>query len=168
LLAVILTLCWIALSGLGVQQKSEYLGSLLVSILAALCLSLLLLQEQRLSDRASDLSTLYLLASTLCDVIILAAPSSIASHAHITRSVLFRCCIHSTLLLLEFCTKRRKELDNYNTSSSPEERHGILSRIFFYMGQSNSSSRVHQHPRQPRFAHSQSVHEAQAHQDSNH
>lgn len=102
-----------------------------MSIFAALCLSLLLLQEQRLSDRASDLTTLYLLASTLCDVIILAAPSSVARYAHISRTVLFLCCIHSTLLLLECCVKRRKALDEFSTPSSPEERHGILSRVFF-------------------------------------
>lgn len=102
-----------------------------MSILAALCLSPLLLQEQQRSDRASDLTTLYLLACTLCDVIILAAPSNVARHAHISRTVLFRCCVHSTLLLLECCVKRRKALDEFSMPSSPEERHGILNRAFF-------------------------------------
>lgn len=128
---IILSSSWLELFDLDVQQKTEYLGSLCVSILAALCLSLLLLQEQKRCNRSSDLTTLYLLSSTLCDVIILAASSSAARYAHISLMVLLRCCIHSTLLVLECCTKRRKALDEYSTPSSPEERHGILNRIFF-------------------------------------
>lgn len=131
LLAIILTLTWIELSGLSVQLKSEYLGSLILSILAALCLSLLLLQEERRSDRASDLAVLYLLASTLCDVIILATPSSVVRHAHFSRMVLFRCSTHATLLLLECYTKRRTACHDFTVAVSPEERHGILNRVFF-------------------------------------
>ncbi|KAE8556867.1 hypothetical protein EYB25_001573 [Talaromyces marneffei] len=106
LLAAILTLRWIELSGLVVQQKAGYLG--------ALCLSLLLLQEQRLSDRASDPTTLYLLASTLCDVIILAAPSSISRHVHTSRTIFSRSgksTLLSTLLRLLELESGNIELD---------------------------------------------------------
>jgi ATP-binding cassette, subfamily C (CFTR/MRP), member 1 len=67
----------------------------------------------------------------LCDIIILAAPSHVAKHAHFSSTILFRCCVHSTLLLLECCVKRSKALDESSTPSSPEERHGILNRAFF-------------------------------------
>lgn len=131
LLGFVLSLSWVEISDLGVQQKTEYWVSLFVSILAALCLSLLLVQEQRGSDRVSDLTTLYLLASTLCDVIILAAPSSVIRHAHISHTVLVNFCIHSTILLLEYSTRQPKPSNGFSASPSPEERHGVLGRVFF-------------------------------------
>ncbi|EED19894.1 oligomycin resistance ATP-dependent permease yor1, putative [Talaromyces stipitatus ATCC 10500] len=115
----------------ALEQPILYLGALFVSTLAALGLSLLLLKESQRSYRASDFTTLYLLASTLCDVIILAAPSQVDRHAYISRAVSFRCCIHSMLLVIECCTKRHAASDAIRKQRAPEERHGILSRIFF-------------------------------------
>ena len=115
---------------LDIQYKTSLLLSLVASILAALGLSLLLLQEQQRSPRASDLATLYLLASILCDAVYLTMPLESARHTNISHPVIIRCCIHSTLLVLE---SRAKNLafSVLSKDQSPEELHGVLSRVFF-------------------------------------
>jgi ATP-binding cassette subfamily C (CFTR/MRP) protein 1 len=121
---------WMEILILDVQYKTSFLLSLAASILATLGLSLLLLQEQQLSPKASDLATLYLLASVLCDSVYLTMPTESAGHTNTSRPLILRCCIHSVLLVLE---SRAKHLafSILSMDQSPEELHGVLSRVLF-------------------------------------
>jgi ATP-binding cassette subfamily C (CFTR/MRP) protein 1 len=119
------------MSSLENQHKTEFWLSLFFSILAALGLGLLLLQEQQRSHRASDLAALYLLASVLCDVILLASFFRISRNVHTSLLALLRCCIRLTLFILECCAKQHPVSGTFSTHQSPEENHSILSRIFF-------------------------------------
>lgn len=130
MLSVILLSYWTKVSILDVQHKTTFLVSLFASILAALGLSLLLLQEQQRSHKASDLATLYLLASILCDVVHLTMPSDTARHTNTSRPVLLRCCMHSALLVLE-CRAKRPAFSALSKHQPPEELYGILSRVLF-------------------------------------
>lgn len=113
------------------QHKTSFMASLFASILAALGLSALQLQEQQWSHMSSDLTTLYLLASILCDAAHVAMPSEIARHADTSRPVLLRCCMHLALLVLECCTRGDPAFGDVNEHQPPEELYGILSRLLF-------------------------------------
>ena len=129
MLSVILSLYWTNLSSLGAQYKTTFLVSLFASILAALGLSLLLSLEHQRSHRASDIATLYLLGSILCDTIYLTMPSKITRNTNISRPFLLRCCGHVALLMLELCGKR-PSFNAVKQHKSPEEIYGILGRVF--------------------------------------
>jgi hypothetical protein len=122
---------YIKLSSLDVQHKTLFSASLFASIPAALGLSVLLLQEQQRSHRSSALATLYLLASILCDAVHVAMPSKIARDADTSHPVFLRCCMHSALLVLEFCANEAPAFSNLNKHRAPEELHGVLGRLFF-------------------------------------
>ncbi|TVY42741.1 ABC transporter [Lachnellula subtilissima] len=112
------------------QHDTIFFVSLLISLLAALGMSVLLFLEQQRSQKPSDLATLYLLASILCDVVVLTMPSGAAERMEVSRPVLIRCCMHAAVLLFECCGKR-SAFSAGNKHQSPEELSGILSRAFF-------------------------------------
>ncbi|TVY57487.1 ABC transporter FUM19 [Lachnellula cervina] len=130
LLSVILLSYLAKFSTSDIQHNSTFFVSLLVSLLAALGLSLLLFLEQQRSPKPSDLATLYLLASLLCDVVVLTVPSGTAERMKISRPILIRCCMHTALLLFECCGKR-SAFSTINKHQSPEELSGVLSRALF-------------------------------------
>jgi hypothetical protein len=104
--------------------------SLLVSQLASLGLILQFPLEHQRSYKPSEPITLYLLASVLCDVILLTMPSSAGQFEEISRPVFLRCCMHSGILLYEnFGSRPASNL--VVKQKSPEELDGILSRAFF-------------------------------------
>lgn len=112
------------------RYTANFSVSLFVSTLAAVSLSLLFLLEQQRSHKASDLATLYLLASVLCDVVYLSMPSEGATYPIVSRPMLLRCCMHSALLVLECCIKR-PTVTILSRKQHPEELNGILSRVLF-------------------------------------
>ena len=130
-MSVILYLHWPQNSTLGVENKSKFLASLSASILAALGLSLLLLHEERRSDRASVLATLYLFTIALCDVVYLFLTSQKTSHTDFWHVVFIRCCMHTALLLLEWCTDRLPPLCTPNKVHSPDEFYSVVNRALF-------------------------------------
>ncbi|KAI1820889.1 putative ABC transporter [Xylaria intraflava] len=130
LLSVTLALYWPHISALDVRYRTSFLVSLLGSMLAAPGLSLFLFYEQQQLHKPSYLVTLYLLASILCDVVYLTMPSTAALRSNSSRPVLFRCCIYSVLLLLE-CSIENPEFGRLSEYQSPEERHGVLGKVFF-------------------------------------
>ncbi len=107
-----------------------FVVSLIASLVATLGLSLLLYVEQQRSLKPSNLATLYLVASILCDVVLLTMPSEIYNETEILLPVLARLFVHLTLLILE-CQTKRPAYSPLNGRQSPEELSGILSRIFF-------------------------------------
>ena len=111
-------------------RSINFLASLFASTLAALGLSLLLLLEQQRSSKPSDLATLYLLASILCDAVYLTMPSETARQTNASRPVLLRCSIHVALLVLESCAKH-PAFSLLSKDQSPGELHGVLSRALF-------------------------------------
>lgn len=113
---------------LEAPHKINFLISLFASTLAALGLSLLLLLEQQRSSKPSDLATLYLLPSILCDAVYLTMPSETARQTNTSRAVIIRFSIHLALLVLE---SRAKNPVFSVASQSPEEFHGVLSRVLF-------------------------------------
>lgn len=114
-----------------VQYDTSFVASLVTSLVAALGLSLLSLLEQQRSFKPSDLATLYLVSSVLCDVLLLTMPSKIARHADVyidmSHIIVVRSSIHLVILILE-CSVKRLASDD---SQSPEELNGVLSRVFF-------------------------------------
>ncbi|KAI0129811.1 putative ABC transporter [Xylariales sp. AK1849] len=129
-LSVVLFSYWTRASVSDAQEDNDFLISLIASTLAALGLSVLLLLQQQRSHRASDLASLYLLASILCDGVQLAISDQTARHASIYRPILLRSCIHSALLLLEWGATR-PIVNDLGSEQSPEEKHGLLSRALF-------------------------------------
>jgi ATP-binding cassette, subfamily C (CFTR/MRP), member 1 len=134
IVAVVLIVSSARLYGLSQPPhiKGPYLASLLLSALAAVCLSLLLYLEQRISSTiSSDLSTVYLIGSIVCDTIILTVPrgESTIWEASLL-SLLTRCIAHTLLLLLE-CLSGGPSAEGVRNSLSTEEVNGILSRVFF-------------------------------------
>ena len=111
------------------QHETSLIASLIASLVASLGLNLLLYVEQYRSLKPSDLATLYLIASILCDVVLLTLPSGIAATTKLSRPILVRCVVHLTLLLLECRGKR--PISALNHAEPPEESNVILSRIFF-------------------------------------
>lgn len=128
MLSTILSSYWAKVLSVEVEQKTDFLLSLFASIIATLGLSLLLIREQRRSLRPSDLATLYLLASLLCDIAYLTLPSTVAEYSHTSRLIFVRFFVYSVLLALECCTKR-PESEVLRNHQDPEELHGILSRV---------------------------------------
>lgn len=130
MLSIILLSYWTEVSILDAQHKINFLTSLLASTLAALGLSLLLLLEQQRSSKPSDLATLYLLASILCDVVYMTMPTEAADQTNTFRPVLLRCSVHLALLVLESRAKH-PAFSVVSKDQSPEELHGVLSWILF-------------------------------------
>jgi ATP-binding cassette subfamily C (CFTR/MRP) protein 1 len=121
---------WTKVSSLDVQHEAHCRFSLFASSIASLGLGLLLFLEQRRPHRISDLATQYLLVSVLCDVVYLTIPSDIAGHATLSRPVLLRCYMQSTLLILEYGTQC-PALEVFSRHQSPQELHGLFSRLLF-------------------------------------
>ncbi|KAI1499120.1 putative ABC transporter [Biscogniauxia marginata] len=57
-------------------------------------------------------------------------PSKASARARTSHPVLLRCCIHSVFFVLE-CFAESPEFSTSNKHESPEELHGILSRVLF-------------------------------------
>ena len=112
------------------QHQTSFLFSLSFSILAALGLSILFLLEQQRSHEASDLATLYLLASIICDGIYLLMPNKAPSNRDAQRPVVLRCCLHCILLALEWHA-RGVVLSDPGKDQDPEQFRGVLSRALF-------------------------------------
>ncbi|KAI1326803.1 putative ABC transporter [Xylariaceae sp. FL0255] len=113
------------------QHEAKYSqSSLLASCLAMLGLGFLLVKEQ-LSRRDSDLATLYILISILCDVGYLTMPNEIAGHLDIytSRTVLLRCCSHLAFLYL--ANDPRYNATDVGAGFSPEEHRSLLNRVLF-------------------------------------
>jgi ATP-binding cassette subfamily C (CFTR/MRP) protein 1 len=121
---------WTKASNLHAQQKLNFLASLFASQLAALGLGLLLLLEQQRSLKPSDLASLYLIASILCDAVYMSMPLENARQTSTSHPVFFRCFIHLALLVLESRTKH-PAFGTVGKDQSPEELYGVLSRILF-------------------------------------
>ncbi|TGO85301.1 hypothetical protein BPOR_0410g00020 [Botrytis porri] len=113
----------------NVKHEVVFVVSLLASSSAAFGLSLLLVLENKRSLKPSDLAVLYLVSSIVCDVL-LTMPQKIRALSRASQPVLARCVIHSTLLVLESCDKR-PSLSNSSNLQSPEESHGVLSRVLY-------------------------------------
>ncbi|KAF8851871.1 putative ABC transporter [Acephala macrosclerotiorum] len=106
----------------------SFVVSTLVSIVASLGLSLLLFLSQRRLIQPSDLATLYLVASILCDILLLTIPSGPPSYFRYP--VLLQCLIQLALLILE-CQRKHPADSATFKRLSPEESNGVLSRVFF-------------------------------------
>jgi ATP-binding cassette, subfamily C (CFTR/MRP), member 1 len=113
---------------LYVPYKVYFLISLFASIIAALGLSALLVQEQRTYHNASDRAKLYLLCIAICDAVYLAMPTKSERDSNTTLPIVVRCVGHSMLFLLE-CWTGRPTIGA--VSRSPEDVYGVLSRAFF-------------------------------------
>lgn len=112
------------------EHDTNLIASFASSLSATLGLSLLLFLEHRRSHRSSDLGTLYLVASILCDIILLTSPTETAIHTTVRRLVLVRFLVYVVLLILE-CFGGRPAFGVFDKSQSPEELGGILNRAFF-------------------------------------
>lgn len=111
------------------MREKTLVASLLASLLAACGLTFLLPLEQQRSVKPSDIATLYLVASILCDIILLTMPSGIA-YSQVSSAVLIRGSVHAVLLLLE-CGSKHQAASFIAVPLSPEELSGVLSRVFF-------------------------------------
>ncbi|KFY68700.1 hypothetical protein V496_00844 [Pseudogymnoascus sp. VKM F-4515 (FW-2607)] len=129
-LSIILLAYLVELLTSSVDHDMSLVASLVGSLSAALGLSSLLFLEQRRSPRPSDLATLYLVASILCDIILLTVPSGNTTHTRAWRAVLVRCLMHVALLILE-SLGNRSAFRVFGKPQSPEELNGVLNRAFF-------------------------------------
>ncbi|KFY45085.1 hypothetical protein V495_03127 [Pseudogymnoascus sp. VKM F-4514 (FW-929)] len=129
-LSIILLAYLVELLTSSVDHDMSLVASLVGSLSAALGLSSLLFLEQRRSPRPSDLATLYLVASILCDIILLTVPSGNTTHTKAWRAVLVRCLMHVALLTLE-SLGNRSAFSVFGKPQSPEELNGVLNRAFF-------------------------------------
>ncbi|KFX93219.1 hypothetical protein O988_06925 [Pseudogymnoascus sp. VKM F-3808] len=129
-LSIILLAYLVELLTSSVDHDMSLVPSLVGSLSAALGLSSLLFLEQRRSPRPSDLATLYLVASILCDIILLTIPSGNTTHTKAWRAVLVRCLMHVALLTLE-SLGNRSAFSVFGKPQSPEELNGVLNRAFF-------------------------------------
>ncbi|KAI1756695.1 putative ABC transporter [Xylaria castorea] len=130
ILSIILTSYWAKLSSPDSQNETTFLVALFTSALAALGLSVLLFLEQQRSHKGSDLATLYLCASILCDVVYLTMPAKAAKPTSSSRPVVIRCIFFSALLLWECCVKHSAVHDIGDRLLS-EDMRGVLSRLLF-------------------------------------
>ncbi len=101
--------------------------SLATSLIAALGLNLLVYLEQRRASKPSDLATLYLVASVLCDAVALTVPLASA----VRRPPRARCLLHSVLLALECFVPRANSPGIPRRGQAPEDESGMLSKLFF-------------------------------------
>jgi len=130
LLSVILLAYLAELLTSSEEHELLFVASLIASLVAALGLSLLLYLEQKWSPKPSDIATLYLVASILCDVVLLTDPAGTTAHTETPRPVLVRCLMHLTLLIFERYSKHSIP-SALGEPRSPEELSGVLSRVFF-------------------------------------
>ena len=112
------------------QHEADFVASLLASILAALSLAVLFCVEQRKASGLSDPTTLYLVASILCDIVIASNRSSTLAGSENLRPVQFRCLAHFLTFFLEIHS-RRSAFAILNDHGCPDETNGVLSRVFF-------------------------------------
>ncbi|RFU26545.1 hypothetical protein B7463_g9807, partial [Scytalidium lignicola] len=131
LLFIVIPVYLAVLYNRSTQLNIEFVTSLLASIVAAAGLSVLLFFEQRKSVIPSDLATYYLVASTLCDVLLLTIPLGISTDIKIATPVIMRLVAFLAILLLENWS-RRFAISTLSRSLSPEERSGVLSKVFFF------------------------------------
>lgn len=122
--------CWTRIFVIHNQPPVLFLISLSGSILSSLGISLLILLEHQRISESSTAATLYLLGSSICDIIYLTMPLQAARQAHSTAPLVSRCLMYTLLLMLESRPKS-SVINADNEFQSPEERHGILSRIIF-------------------------------------
>jgi ATP-binding cassette, subfamily C (CFTR/MRP), member 1 len=131
LLSILLAFYYSKVLYLSIPYKPLFLASLFASILATLCLSLLLWHEQQRPPRAFDLVSLYLLISIICDAGYLALPSSNDGYPIASRPILFRCCLYLAFLVLEHWPAERFMFGIPNEVESHKQLHGFFSRTFF-------------------------------------
>lgn len=132
---IIVSLAWLSQPA---HIKGPYLTSVFLSVLAAICLNLLLHLEQRISPSAgSDIVTVYLIGSIVCDAIILTIP-----HVEPTLwdasllLVLIRCVENTSIFILECCRGGITSTEAAANHISTEEVKGILSRSSYGSTQS--------------------------------
>ncbi|KAI8946261.1 putative ABC transporter [Xylaria longipes] len=134
-LAIILALNWIQVYISDIPLQRSFLVSLLTSSLASMGLSLLYSRQNYRLCKRSHLSTLYLLAVTLDDGIYLTMPSGTGRFGVLAKAsptILVRFGGHLVLLTLECITDYLYlSLRGRNRNQSPDEMHGLLSRILF-------------------------------------
>ena len=107
-----------------------FAASLIASFTAALGLTVLVILEQQRAHGPSDLVTVYLIASILCDVVLLSLIYGGAANFEILLPLKLRCLTHFMILVSENCSSR-STYDTLRDSKSPEELNGVLSRVFF-------------------------------------
>ena len=86
--------------------------------------------EQRRASGPSDIVTVYLISSILCDLVLLCTRSQLSMNPEVLHTAQLRCLAHAVTLIVENLPCR-SALNTTNHSNSPEESSGILSRIFF-------------------------------------
>ncbi|KAL2070754.1 hypothetical protein VTL71DRAFT_13780 [Oculimacula yallundae] len=143
LLSIALFPYWVNVLAFNLERNVYFLVALFTSQLGTLGLSLLLLVEYQGSLNPSDLTSIYLIASILCDAVYLTMPLGVARQAGAFRIVAFRCFIYLIILVLENLTIRTA-FEEASKEQSPEETHGVMSRVLFtwinpilYRGYSN-------------------------------
>ncbi|KAI1109282.1 putative ABC transporter [Nemania sp. NC0429] len=130
LLSMVLLAYWAEASSLELQHELNYRFSLIISAVAVLGLTVLLFQEEERSQRHSDVATLYLSISVLCDAVYLTMPHDIPRESRISRAVLLRCCMQSVLLFSTYHTQRTVLRPGSN-GQSPEPPRSLLSKALF-------------------------------------
>jgi ATP-binding cassette, subfamily C (CFTR/MRP), member 1 len=114
----------------SLKLDKPYVASLVASIPVAMSLSLVFVLEPQYSISYLDLTTIYLVFSTLCDVVLVTMPSGISVDDPRSLPIVIRGIVHSVALVLSCCISRPKS--SISKPLSPEEKCGILSRIFFF------------------------------------
>jgi ATP-binding cassette subfamily C (CFTR/MRP) protein 1 len=107
-----------------------YVASLVISIPVVLLLSLIFVLEPQYSVFYLDLATIYLVFSTLCDVVLVTMPSGISIDDPRSEPIIARSISQSVVLVLGCCASLQKP--SISKPLSPEEKFDILSRIFFF------------------------------------
>ena len=107
------------------------LAHLVPSAAAAIGVCLLSRTEHRRSVTPSTLIVLYLLASLTLDSIWLLIPSLALDSRLDSRFLLVQLAAKATLLAVE-CPNKEKVLVSRYQELSPEERSGVLQRVFFW------------------------------------
>lgn len=113
-----------------VRHEIGFVTSFLLASVTSLGLSLLLVIEQQRSSKPSNLAVLYLLASTICDVLLLTMPSGISEISRASRAIFTRCLLHFSLFLLE-CCRQRPFLYNPMSAPSPADSCSVLGRLLY-------------------------------------
>lgn len=98
---------------------------MITSLVAAIGLNPLLFLERRRSARPSDLASLYLFGSILCDVMLLSFPSETLWSTGIWLPVFIRGLLHSIVLAIETWGPR----PNLKSSAEPQPREELSSSL---------------------------------------
>ncbi|KAH8803106.1 putative ABC transporter [Xylogone sp. PMI_703] len=105
-LSIVLLLCLGVLYKRSTKFDIGLATSLLVTLIAAPGLSILIIFEQRKSTIPSDLATIYLLASILCDVLLLTIPFGISTDPQHAAPILTRAVAFLAILVIENWNRR--------------------------------------------------------------